>query len=71
MKEYFTMTTHWIHIGGSPLAPTLELQHRVLGPYSVEDSPIDHQGARTPCILLSYAKFPLSLLRFLIAVLLH
>ena len=43
MKEYFTMTAHWIHIGGSPLAPTWELWHRMLGLYSVEDSPIDHQ----------------------------
>ena len=70
MKEYFTMTAHWIHIGGSPLAPTWELRHRVLGSYSVEDSPIDHQGARTLSMPLSHAEFPLSLQRFLIAALL-
>ena len=70
MKEYFTMTAHWIHIGGSPLAPTWELRHRVLGSYSVEDSPIDHQGARTLYMPLSHAEFPLSLQRFLIAALL-
>ena len=70
MKEYFTMTAHWIHIGGSPLAPTWELRHRVLGSYSVEDSPIDHQGAHTLCMPLSHAEFPLSLQRFLIAALL-
>ena len=64
------MTAHWIHIGGSPLAPTWELRHRVLGSYSVEDSPIDHQGARTLCMPLSHAEFPLSLQRFLIAALL-
>ena len=38
------MTAHWIEIGGSPLAPTWELRHRVLGSYAVQDSPIDHQG---------------------------
>ena len=70
MKEYFTMTAHWIHIEGSPLAPTWELWHRVLGSYSVEDSSIDHQGARTLCMPLSHAEFPLSLQRFLIAALL-
>ena len=64
------MTAHWIHIGGSPLGPTWELRHRVLGSYSVEDSPIDHQGACTLCMPLSHAKFPLSLQRFLIAALL-
>ena len=50
MKEYFTITAHWIEIGGSPLAPSWELRHRVLGSYAVQDSPIDHQGACTVCI---------------------
>ena len=50
MKEYFTMTAHWIEIGGSPLTPTWELRHRVLGSYAVQDSPIDHQGACTVCM---------------------
>ena len=61
MKEYFTMTAHWIEIGGSPLAPTWELRHRVLGSYVVQDSPIDHQGACTICMPLSQTKLLLSL----------
>ena len=70
MKEYFTMTAHWIEIGGSPLAPHWELRRQVLGAYAVEDSPIDHQGACTLCMTLSQAEFPLSLRRCLIVVLL-
>ena len=56
MKEYFTMTAHWIEIGGSPLAPSWELWHWVLGLYAVQDSPIDHQGACINCMPLSQTK---------------
>ena len=45
MKEYFTMTVHWIHIGGTQLQPTWELRHRMLGSYPVQATRIDHQGA--------------------------
>ena len=64
------MTAHWMHIGGSLLAPTWQLWHQVLGSYSVENSPIDHQGAGTLYMPLSHAEFPLSLRCFLIATLL-
>ena len=70
MKEYFTMTTHWIEIGGSPLAPSWELRHRVLGSYAVQDATIDHQGACTVCMPPSRTKLTLSLGRCLTIVLL-
>ena len=70
MKEYFTITAHWIEIGGTPLAPSLELHHRVLGSYAVQDATIDHQGGCTICTPLSQTKLPLSLGRCLTIVLL-
>ena len=53
--------SHWIEIGGSPLAPRWELRHRVLGSYAVQDSQIDHQGACTVCMHLSQTKLLLCL----------
>ena len=61
MKEYFIMTAHWIEIGGSPLAPSWELRHRVLGSYAVQDLPIGHQGACIVCMPPSQTKLLLSL----------
>ena len=66
MKECFTMTAHWIEIGGSPLAHRWELQHRVLGSYLMQDATVGHQSACTLCMPLSQAEFPLSLGRCLI-----
>ena len=64
------MTAHWIEIGRSPLAPSWELWHRVLGSYAVQDSPIDHQGACSVCMPPSQTKLLLSLQRCLTIVLL-
>ena len=70
MKEYFTMTAHWIEIEGTPLTPSWELRHRVLGSYIVQDATIDHQGACTVCMPPSQTKFPLCLGHCLTVVLL-
>ena len=44
MKEYFTMTAHWIEIRGGELSPQWVLRQRVLGAFPVQDASIDHQG---------------------------
>ena len=44
MKEYFTMTAHWIEIRGGELSPQWVLRQRVLGAFPVQDGSIDHQG---------------------------
>ena len=43
MKEYFTMTAHWIEIRGGELSPQWVLRQRVLGAFPVQDASIDHQ----------------------------
>ena len=44
MKEYFTMTSHWIEIRSGELSPQWALCQRVLGAFLVQDAFIDHQG---------------------------
>ena len=44
MKEYFTMTAHWIEIRGGELSPQWVLRQRVLGAFPVQDASMDHQG---------------------------
>ena len=44
MKEYFTMTGHWIEIRGGKLSPQWALRQRVLGAFPVKGASIDHQG---------------------------
>ena len=40
MKEYFTMTAHWIEIRGGELSP-----QGVLGAFPLQGASIEHQGA--------------------------
>ena len=44
MKEYFTMTAHWIEICGCELSSQWVFCQRVLGAFPVQDASIDHQG---------------------------
>ena len=44
MKEYFTMTAHWIEIREDNLGSKWVLRNRVLGAFPVQEVSIDHQG---------------------------